>query len=99
MRFNKWLGTKLANAVGTMTFFYFCLILDIIMLPPVIKQRSITLWVTYLAQTVIQLLALPLLAYQARISQDNHKDTLDHIKHIKKHLGIKDNYDTSKRYK
>lgn len=87
-RFNKWLGNKLANAVGTMTFFYICLLLDVIMLPPVAKEKSVTLWVTYLAQTVIQLLALPLLAYQARISQDNHAETISHIKDIHNHLGI-----------
>lgn len=85
-KFNNKLGNILANAVGTMNFFWFCLLLDLIMLPPVIKAHSTTLWVTYLAQTVIQLLALPLLAFQGKQQQDNHEETIKHLRKIRKHL-------------
>ena len=88
-RFNKWLGNNLANGIGTMFFFYFCVLLDVVELPPVIKSHSLIILVTYLSQTVIQLLALPLLAYQAKIQQGNHKDIMEHFDRIHKHLGIK----------
>lgn len=79
----------LANGLGTIWFFVFCLALDLFMLPPVIKAHSTIVWVTYLSQTVIQLLALPLLGIQARIQQANHKQVISHIETIHKHLGVK----------
>lgn len=85
---NKFFNT-LANGLGTKLFFIFCLALDLMMLPPVIQAKSVIVWVTYLSQTVIQLLALPLLGIQARIQQDNHKQVMNHIKVIHKHLGVK----------
>jgi hypothetical protein len=56
-----------------MWFFWFCVILDLAELPAVIQANSSIAWVTYLSQTVIQLLALPLLGAGQRIiaaSQD-----------------------------
>lgn len=90
--FNKWFGNKLADGVGTMSFFWFCFILDLIELGPVIKSNSAIIWVTYISQTVIQLLALPLLAFQGKIQNENHKETMSHIKAVHKHLGIKHPY-------
>lgn len=91
-KFNAWLGNLLANGVGTMSFFWFCVVLDLIELEPVIKAGNAIVWVTYLSQTVIQLLALPLLAFQGKMQQENHKETMSHIKAVHKHLGIKHAY-------
>ena len=55
-----------------MWFFWFCLVLDLIELPAVIQASSVMTWVTYIAQTVIQLLALPALgAGQALMQATN----------------------------
>lgn len=83
---NNWLGNKLADLLSTMAFFYLCVILDSIELPPVIKAHDIITWCTYLSQTVIQLLALPLLAYQNKVQDKNHKQTISHLKKIHDHL-------------
>lgn len=91
-KFNRWLGNKLANAVGTMSFFYICVILDLLELSPVVKSHSVITWITYLSQTVIQLLALPLLAYQGKIQNENHDEVMSHVKALHKHLGIKHPY-------
>jgi hypothetical protein len=90
--FNSWFGNKLADGLSTMFFFWFCFILDIVELVPVIKTHSVVVYVSYLSQTVIQLLALPLLAFQNKLQNDNHKEIMSHIKAQNTHLGIKHVY-------
>jgi hypothetical protein len=63
-----------------MWFFWFCVVLDLIELPAVIASKSVIGVVTYISQTVIQLLALPLLQVGQRIiseAQDQRAST-DH---------------------
>jgi len=48
-RLNSWLAVRITNAVGTMWCAYAFLILDLFMLPPVIKAASVMVWVTYIA--------------------------------------------------
>jgi uncharacterized membrane protein len=100
--FNNWLGSKLADSLSTMAFFWFCVLLDILGLVVLVQQTSqaitshsslltvIYLWVAFIAQGVIQLLALPLLAFQNKQMQDNHDDTIKHLKKLHNHLGVKD---------
>jgi hypothetical protein len=91
-RFNRWLANLLGNTLSSMYFFYFCLILDAVELQPVVKAHNTVLWVTYLSQSVIQLIALPVLGAQNKLQQDNHEETMSHIKAIHNHLGIKHSY-------
>ena len=96
--FNKWLGNKLADGLSTMAFFWFCLILDIIEGYAIVKQTIlalqthqgllgvIILWVSFVSQTVIQLLALPLLAFQNKQQNENHKETIKHLTKIHKKI-------------
>lgn len=88
-RFDTWLALKLGNGLSSMPFFYFCVILDIIELPPVIQADNTITWVTYISQSVIQLIALPILAVQQKIQHENHKEVMRHIGKIHDHLGIK----------
>lgn len=88
-RFNNWLADGLGNTLSSMYFFYFCVVLDFVELGPVIRAHSVVLWVTYLSQSVIQLIALPILGAQNKLQQDNHEETMTHIKAIHHHLGIK----------
>jgi hypothetical protein len=60
-RFNAWLAVRATAVLGNMWFFWFCVVLDLIELPAVIASKSVIGYVTYISQTVIQLLALPLL--------------------------------------
>jgi hypothetical protein len=79
-RFNAWLAVRATAVLGNMWFFWFCVILDLLELPAVIASRSVISVVTYISQTVIQLLALPLLQVGQRIiseAQDMRAET-DH---------------------
>lgn len=63
-----------------MWFFWFCVLLVLVELPAVFAARSVIAWVMYISQTVIQLLALPLLGAGQRIisaAQDARAET-DH---------------------
>lgn len=55
------------RVLSNMWFFWFCVILDLCELPAVIQNPSAIVIVTYVSQTVIQLLALPLLGAGQRI--------------------------------
>lgn len=90
--FNNWLANRLGNTLSSMSFFYICVILDLVELPPVIRAHDVITWCTYLAQTVVQLIALPILAYQNRVQQGNHEEHMSYMKALHKHLGIKHTY-------
>lgn len=73
-RFNALIAVKSTSVLSSMWFFWFCVLLDLTELAlgnP--RSWTVVIWVTYLSQTVIQLLALPLLGAGQRIiaaSQD-----------------------------
>lgn len=79
-KFNYWLAVKITNSVGTMWCAYLFLILDLLMLPPVIQSHNIMIWVTYLAQTVLQLVLLPIIMVGQNViqSQNEAKADSDH---------------------
>lgn len=83
-KFNNWLADKLGNGLSSMYFFYFCVVLDLIELGPVIAAHSTITWVTYLSQSVIQLVALPVLGAQNKLQQDNHKEVINHLQKLNK---------------
>ncbi len=84
-RFNNWLATTLGNGLSSMAFFYFCVVLDLVELGPVIRANDIITWCTYLSQTVIQLIALPVLGAMQKISNDHHeKNHARHDEHASK---------------
>jgi hypothetical protein len=79
-KFNYWLAVKITNSVGTMWCAYTFLIIDLFMLPPVIKANSVMIWVTYIAQTVLQLVLLPIIMVGQNViqSQNEAKADTDH---------------------
>lgn len=91
-KFNNWLANLLGNGLSNMYFFYFCIILDAIELSPVLKSHSTVLLVSYLSQSVIQLLALPVLGAQNKLQNENHKEIVSHVKAIHARLGINSPY-------
>lgn len=90
-KFNNWLALKLGSTLGSMSFFYFCVILDLLELPAVIKAASMITWVTYVSQSVIQLIALPILSVQQNLQNQQHAELHNAVKAIHTHLGIKHN--------
>lgn len=88
-KINNLLANFLGNCLSSMYFFYFCIVLDIVELGPIIKAHNTVLWVTYLSQSVIQLIALPILGAQNKLQQENHQETMKHLKAVHTHLGIK----------
>ena len=79
-KFNNWIALKVTNSVGTMWCAYAFLIIDLMMLPPVIKAHDIMIWVTYIAQTVLQLVLLPIIMVGQNViqSQNEAKADTDH---------------------
>lgn len=79
-KFNDWLAVKITNSVGTMWCAYAFLLLDLFMLPPVIQANSIMVWVTYIAQTVLQLVLLPIIMVGQNViqAQNESKADVDH---------------------
>jgi hypothetical protein len=77
---NAQIAVAATTVLGSMWFFWFCVALVLIELPAVVAARSVMAWVMYISQTVIQLLALPLLGAGQRIisaAQDARAET-DH---------------------
>lgn len=79
-KFNDWIAVKIIKGVGTMWCAYAFLLLDLCMLPPVIKSASIMVWVTYIAQTVLQLILLPIIMIGQNViqAQNEAKAETDH---------------------
>lgn len=79
-KFNYWVAVKITNSVGTMWCAYLFFLLDLLMLPPVISANSIMVWVTYIAQTVLQLILLPIIMVGQNViqSQNEAKADTDH---------------------
>lgn len=77
---NARIAVAATTVLGSMWFFWFCVVLILVELPAVIAAASVMAWVMYISQTVIQLLALPLLGAGQRIisaAQDARAET-DH---------------------
>ena len=79
-KFNYWIAVKITNSVGTMWCAYLFFLIDLVMLPPVISAHSIMVWVTYIAQTVLQLVLLPIIMVGQNViqSQNEAKADTDH---------------------
>jgi hypothetical protein len=85
-KFNRVAGAAITRVLGSMVFFWFCVFLDILAIPGLILTVMATLGhptphsllfiavgvtiVAFLSQTVIQLLALPVLQYSGNLSQE-----------------------------
>jgi hypothetical protein len=79
-KLNSWIAVKITKSVGTMWCAYAFFGLDLVMLAPVIKSGSIIVWVTYLAQTVLQLVLLPIIMVGQNViqAQNDAKSEVDH---------------------
>jgi len=66
-RLNGRIAVRATSVLSSMWFFWFCVLLDIAELPAVIQAATPVVVVSYISQTVIQLLALPLLGAGQRI--------------------------------
>lgn len=76
-KFNYWIAVKITKGVGTMWCAYAFLIIDLFMLPPVIKSNDVMVWVTYIAQTVLQLVLLPIIMVGQNVIQAQNESKAD----------------------
>ena len=76
-KFNYQLAVKITNGVGTMWCAYAFLVIDLVMLPPVIRSNSVIVWVTYIAQTVLQLVLLPIIMVGQNVIQAQNESKAD----------------------
>ena len=86
MSFNEWLANKLGNGLSSVWFFYFCVALDLVELVPVIQAHDVIVWCSYISQTVIQLIALPILGYQQKVTHKHHERNHEDMKEILTHV-------------
>ncbi len=79
-KINAAIAVRATSGLSSMWFFWFCFLLDAAELPAVISAGSAIAWVSYLSQTVIQLLALPLLGAGQQIisAQQDARAEADH---------------------
>ena len=69
-KFNDATARVVARVLSSMWFFWFCVLLDTVELVALIGQPfNAIAWVAFLSQTVIQLLALPVLAVMSDMQQ------------------------------
>jgi hypothetical protein len=90
-RINTWLALRLGDGLSNMWFFWFCVLLDLLELPPVISDHNIITWITFISQTVIQLIALPILGAQNKLQNESHSEIHAKLDAIHKHHGIRYN--------
>lgn len=74
---NHKVARSLGTVLGNMYFFYFCVLLDVAELPSVLKANSVIIYVAYVSQTVIQLLALPILQVYQNLQQEQNDAKAD----------------------
>jgi len=60
-RFNRWLAVKITNSVGTMYCAYVFLALSCISLPSTLQSGDVGRIVTWITQTFLQLVLLPII--------------------------------------
>jgi hypothetical protein len=76
-KFNYWIAVKITNGVGTMWCAYAFLVIDFIMLPPVIAANNVMVWISYIAQTVLQLVLLPIIMVRQNVIQTQNESKAD----------------------
>ena len=89
-RFNEWLATKLADALATMVMFFGVTFLTLSILFFQAPKTPLE-WVQYIIQTFFQGVALPVLAFVAKIEgkkqqkllQETHDAVMSEMKEIK----------------
>ena len=74
-RFNEWLATKLADALATMVMFFGVTFLTLSILFFQAPKTPLE-WVQYIIQTFFQGVALPVLAFVAKIEGKKHQKLL-----------------------
>ena len=75
---NMLLAINLSNMLASMYFFWFCLCIDIAELrlqPPTTPQE----WCNFLSQTCIQLLALSILGFSSKLTQQQANEQTDRL--------------------
>ncbi|HEV2402723.1 MAG TPA: hypothetical protein VGS08_00825 [Candidatus Saccharimonadales bacterium] len=79
-KLNTLLAVGITKAVGSMWCAYIFILLDLLELGPVIHANSMITWVTYISQTVLQLILLPIIMVGQNViqSQNNAKADADH---------------------
>lgn len=88
--YNEWLANKLADALATMTMFFGVALLTLSILFFQTPRTSLE-WVQYIVQTFFQGVALPVLAFVAKIEgkrqqqllQETHDTVMNEMKEIK----------------
>ena len=79
--FNNWLALKITNSVGSMWAAYVFCVLAVISLPAAIASGSPLIIISWIAQTFLQLVLLPiiLVAQNIQSAADDERAKADHL--------------------
>ena len=89
-RFNDWLAIKITKGVGSMTMAYIFAAIAFISLPAAVSSNNPIVIISWIAQTFLQLVLLPIIIVGQNLQANNHKEVIKHIKRIHSSLGIED---------
>lgn len=89
-RFNDWLAVKITNAVGSMWTAYLFGLLTIVSLPAAIASHNAIVIVSWIAQTFLQLVLLPIIIVGQNVQSQKHDQVLASVQKIHTHLNIRD---------
>ena len=80
-RFNEWLALKITNSIGSMWTAYVFAALALISLPAAVASHDALVIVSWLAQTFLQLVLLPIIMVGQNVANQHHerqhKDTVN----------------------
>ena len=97
-RFNRWLGAKITDLVGTMWCAYLFAAIALISLPAAISSHSLIIIVAWVAQTFLQLVLLSIIMVGQQVSsssvekmiKETHTASLDEFELAKEARRIAD---------
>lgn len=101
LSFNEKIGLRITSKVGTMSAAYIFVLLSLISLPAAIQSQNVIIIVSWVAQTFLQLVLLPIIIVgqniQAKQSENRaiatYKDAgalLDETRKLQEHLSSQD---------
>jgi len=89
-KFNDLLADKITEGVGTMYCAYLFAIVGIMgMVGAFTNNVKLVLIISAFSGYFLQLVLLPIIMVGQRIQAEKHQDTINHLKQLHKHLGVK----------
>lgn len=86
MNFNEWLAYQITKRVGTMGAAYLFALLALVELPAALSTKSVIVIISWLAQTFLQLVLLPVIIVGQNLQAQKHDELHAKISMLHKHV-------------